>query len=71
MPKDEDRIIATSPMVQGSCECPHRIVIRDRNASACTATPGSAMATCTAVMTTTSRSVSAISSASLLFTCEE
>ncbi len=30
MPKDEDRIIASSPMVQGSCECPHRIVIRDR-----------------------------------------
>jgi hypothetical protein len=29
MPKDEDRIIASSPMVQGSCECPHRIVIRD------------------------------------------
>ncbi len=28
MPKDEDRIIAASPMVQGSCECPHRIVIR-------------------------------------------
>ncbi len=22
-------IIAASPMVQGSCECPHRIVIRD------------------------------------------
>jgi hypothetical protein len=27
MPKDD--IIASSPMVQGSCECPHRIVIRD------------------------------------------
>ena len=29
MPKDEDRIVASSPMVQGSCECPHRIVIRN------------------------------------------
>jgi hypothetical protein len=29
MAKDEDSIIASSPMVQGSCECPHRIVIRD------------------------------------------
>jgi hypothetical protein len=25
----DQTIIAASPMVQGSCECPHRIVIRD------------------------------------------
>ena len=29
MPEDEHRIIAASPMVQGSSESPHRIVIRD------------------------------------------
>jgi hypothetical protein len=29
MPDDKDGIIAASPMVQGSCESPHRIVIRD------------------------------------------
>jgi hypothetical protein len=29
MPDNKDGIIAASPMVQGNCEAPHRIVIRD------------------------------------------